>query len=272
MPRSRGNEVLPLQKIAALQNTILQLEAALEETHTQQQQQQHLEQQQEQQLQQEQYDSPPLPSEHTVTVSSPSPPNSKQISGHQRQPSGNSESELSDYHSDSNDGRPPTSSLCACGRLARPLGSPESVPLQESGIFDVDSDEKSCQTDVQESDVSMRELLDLSSEIARLTSVQEQLESTSLPPLSTRIRYHGTESASDPVTESVCETKPCETPSRTAVVCAEIQTEYYHDQLLCDYKDMCDRYQKMKKCKDEVEEEKNELEEAENDARLMVQR
>ncbi|XP_037091137.1 myosin-9-like [Pollicipes pollicipes] len=244
------------QKIAELQCTVLRLEAALEEANAQQAVPPTLE-----------------PEAHA----SPAP--AALTSGHQRQPSGNSESELSDYHSDSNDGRPARRSLlpgvCTCGRPApaqRPLASPEQQPLQESGIFDVDCDEKAVQTEVQESDVSMRELIDLSSEIARLTSVQEQLEKSPLP-IASRIRHHDTERAEE-VAETVTPTERLEQApaARTALICAEAQTDYSHDQLLCDYKDMCDRYEKVKKTKEAVEDEKNELEEAENDARLMVQR
>lgn len=238
------------QKIAELQNTILQLEAALEESRNHQ-------------LLSTSETKPPALSPPALT------------SGHQRQPSGNSESELSDYHSDSNDGRaarPGALAACVCGRTPRSLSSPDQPALQESGIFDVDVDEKAVQTDVQASDVSMRELVDLSSEIARLTSVQERLERSPLP-LVPRVRHHATESVEQPC-ESVSPVDPelCAPPARTALICAEVQTDYCHDQLLCDYKDMCDKYEKVKKTKDAVEEEKNELEEAENDARLMVQR
>ena len=218
--------------------------------------------------------SPPPPALTSVT----SPPPPALTSGHQRQPSGNSESELSDYHSDSNDGqsarRSPTDSSaggCLCGgRLSRPLSSPDHPPLQESGIFDVDVDEKAVQTEVQESEVSMRELIDLTSEIARLTSVQEQLERSPLP-IAARIRHADSERAEE-ASERVAEAEQAPPPLRTARVCAEAQTDYVHDQLLCDYKDMCERYEKVKKTYDAVQDEKNELEEAENDARLMVQR
>ena len=220
----------------------------------------------------------------TTDSKSPASPPPPLTSGHQRQPSGNSESELSDYHSDSNDGRSarrsPTGSSssssggggCLCGgRLSRPLASPDHPPLQESGIFDVDVDEKAVQTEIQESEVSMRELIDLTSEIARLTSVQEQLERSPLP-IAARIRHADSESAEE-ASERVAEAEEASAPApRTVQVCAESQTDYVHDQLLCDYTDMCERYEKVKKTYDDVQEEKNELEEAENDARLMVQR
>ena len=247
------------QKIAELQSTILQLEAALEEAGSQQ-----------------------LP--HATTDSKvPTSPPPPLTSGHQRQPSGNSESELSDYHSDSNDGRSarrsPTGSSsssstggCLCGgRLSRPLTSPDHPPLQESGIFDVDVDEKAVQTEIQESEVSMRELIDLTSEIARLTSVQEQLENSPIP-IAARIRHADSERAEE-ASERVAEAEETPVPEpRTVQACAESQTDYVHDQLLCDYRDMCERYEKVKKTYDAVQDEKNELEEAENDARLMVQR
>ncbi|XP_043197361.1 plectin-like isoform X3 [Amphibalanus amphitrite] len=253
------------EKIAELQNTILQLEAALEEAGSH-----HLSPS----TDAKPPTSPPPPA--LTEAASPPPP---LTSGHQRQPSGHSESELSDYHSDSNDGqsarRSPASSSggsCLCGgRLSRPLASPDHPPLQESGIFDVDVDEKAVQTEIQESEVSMRELIDLTSEIARLTSVQEQLEKSPLP-IAARIRHADSEQ-SEEASELVTEVSEVPVPEpRTVSVCAEVQTEYVHDQLLCDYKDMCERYEKVKKTCDAVQDEKNELEEAENDARLMVQR
>lgn len=213
-----------------------------------------------------------------------------------------SDSELSDYHSDTTDSRTPQPSdllpdppkdQTPCSqqqpggyRRRRSCSSCQRAPspLQESGIFDVEFDDKAVQTDVSPSSASMREFTDLNSEIARLTSVQKQLQlqqqnqqqseslekssgnDVLLPELCSGVDVSSQSSSkrSDSTFSTFGGDMTCNSVS--------VQTEYCHDQLLCDYENLLKRFQKNKKTLNRIEEEKNELEEAENDARLMVQR
>ncbi|XP_043197132.1 plectin-like [Amphibalanus amphitrite] len=96
---------------------------------------------------------------------------------------------------------------------------------------------------------------DLSSEVARLASVQQHLQQSPPPPTKHPSPTSRTSAVSPPVLTS-----------------AEVQTECSHDQLTRELQELTDKYDQLKKSCDALEEQKNELEEAENDARLMVQR
>ena len=99
---------------------------------------------------------------------------------------------------------------------------------------------------------------DLSSEIARLASIQQQLQQ-SPPPLAKQTSLPANLQQSSP-------------SSPTSLTCIGVQTEYSHDQLNLELRELTEKYNHLKKSCDALEEQKNELEEAENDARLMVQR
>ena len=99
---------------------------------------------------------------------------------------------------------------------------------------------------------------DLSSEIARLASIQQQLQQS--PP---------TLAKQTSLPASLQQLSPL---SPASLTCAGVQTEYSQDQLNLELRELTEKYDQLKKSCDVLEEQKNELEEAENDARLMVQR
>ena len=136
------------------------------------------------------------------------------------------------------------------------MGSTGSKPDGESQLGDGLRSDKDSSGDPGKT--ASRESGDLSSEIARLASIQQQLQQ-SPPPLAKQ--------TSLPI--SLQQLPP---GSLASLVCAAVQTECSQDQLTAELQELSERYDQLKTSCQALEEQKNELEEAENDARLMVQR